>query len=101
LESRASGDKAPRVIIHTGFWGCGAYGGSRVLMALLQVVAARLARVDRLVFHTLDRSGSDSLRRALTILRDEMTPAKRGDQMGTFLTTIEAKGFCWGVSDGN
>ena len=25
-----------RVVIHTGFWGCGAFGGNRVLMVALQ-----------------------------------------------------------------
>jgi hypothetical protein len=28
-------------IFHTGFWDCGAYGGNRVLMALLQLLANR------------------------------------------------------------
>ena len=31
------------VVIHTGFWGCGVYGNDRVLIALLQILAARLA----------------------------------------------------------
>src|SRR5262249_17357234 len=48
----------PRVVIHTGFWGCGAYGGNRVLMALLQLLAARLAGIDRFVFHTGDAAGT-------------------------------------------
>ena len=28
------------VVVHTGFCGCGAFGGHRVLMAMLQLVAA-------------------------------------------------------------
>ena len=46
LESeRAFGAEAP-VVIHTGFWGCGAFGGNRVLMVMLQACAAELAGVD-------------------------------------------------------
>ncbi len=41
-------------LIHTGNWGTGAFGGDRVLMALLQLVAARMAGLDRLVFHSKD-----------------------------------------------
>jgi hypothetical protein len=72
------------VIIHTGNWGtglrhspvplslslvnthslcrAGAYGGNKVLMALLQVLAARLAGVDKLVYHTFERQFSDAYR---------------------------------------
>ncbi|MGC4118781.1 MAG: hypothetical protein QM765_30315 [Myxococcales bacterium] len=38
-----------RTVVHTGFWGCGAFGGDRVLMTALQVVAARLAGVEALL----------------------------------------------------
>jgi hypothetical protein len=31
----ANASAAPVVVVHTGFWGCGAYGGNRILMALL------------------------------------------------------------------
>jgi hypothetical protein len=101
LESCAGGDLTPRVIIHTGFWGCGAYGGNRVLMALLQVAAARLTRVDRLVFHTLNRSGSDLLRCATAMIDDEIVRSNRHANLETLLVRIEAKGFRWGASDGN
>jgi Poly (ADP-ribose) glycohydrolase (PARG) len=39
-ESRREGGSEPAVVVHTGFWGCGAYGGNRVVMALLQILAA-------------------------------------------------------------
>jgi hypothetical protein len=40
------------IVIHTGFWGCGAFGGNRSLMAVLQILAAEMAGACRLVFHT-------------------------------------------------
>ena len=39
-------------VIHTGWWGCGAFGGNQELMALLQLLAAEWAGVDEVVFHT-------------------------------------------------
>jgi hypothetical protein len=42
--------------IHTGHWGTGAYGGNKVVMAMLQILAARLAGVDKVVFHAFDTS---------------------------------------------
>ena len=45
-----------RTIIHTGFWGCGAFRGNRVLITILQALAAQLAGVD-LMFHAFDRVG--------------------------------------------
>ena len=59
-------DPAP-VTIHTGFWGCGAFGGNRVLMAALQLVAAHLAGVDRVVFHAFDAAGSEAFAAARAI----------------------------------
>ena len=62
--ARLAGGPA-RVVVHTGYWGCGAFGGNRVLMALLQVVAARMAGLERLVFHTGAPGGDAPLAEAL------------------------------------
>jgi hypothetical protein len=48
-----------RVIIHVGIV-IGAFGGDHVLMALLQIIAARLAEINELVYHTFDKKGHDS-----------------------------------------
>jgi hypothetical protein len=89
----------PTVVIHTGFWGCGAYGGNRVLMALLQLLAARLALIDRLVFHTGEPAGAASFAKAQQIL-ERLTISANLD-IADLLTSIEAMKFHWGVSDGN
>jgi len=34
LSRAASTDRVPEVIVHSGFWGCGAFGGDRVLMTI-------------------------------------------------------------------
>lgn len=41
-----------RTVIHTGWWGCGAYGNNRQMMVITQLLAAYWAEIDELVFHT-------------------------------------------------
>jgi len=91
----------PIVIVHTGFWGCGAYGGNRVLMALLQLLAARLAEIDLLVFHTGDSSRSKALAAAEHILNQELATGNENTTMSDWLRKICNMKFQWGVSDGN
>ncbi len=85
------------VAIHTGFWGCGAYGGHRVLMAALQLLAARLANVDRIIFHTFDRTGGAALEEANTLV-DRL--ARQDERVADSVGAIDALEFAWGVSDG-
>ncbi|MEJ5170112.1 MAG: hypothetical protein WHU10_03915 [Fimbriimonadales bacterium] len=99
-ESRAA-DPAAAVAVHTGFWGCGAYGGNRVLMALLQLVAARLAGLDLLVFHAFDAAGLERFREAEATL-ERLAPEEGGPiPMDDLIDRIADLGFAWGVSDGN
>lgn len=106
IESTSAGvteneSSLPEVVIHTGFWGCGAYGGNRILMALLQILAARLAGIDQVVFHAFDQAGSDAYSAAEAML-DRVRPLGDGDvAIRTILTRIQALGFQWGTSDGN
>ena len=52
-----------QTVIHTGFWGCGAFGGNRVLMTMLQSLAADLAGVE-MIFWAFDDQGVDLVRKA-------------------------------------
>jgi hypothetical protein len=99
LESARLVGSPARVVVHTGYWGCGAFGGNRVLMALLQVVAARMAGLERLVFHTGSTTGGAPLVDARRLLGE----LARGEpiKIGDLLAAIEGQGFRWGVSDGN
>ena len=52
LSSVRSTDHSPlRTVIHTGWWGCGAYGNNRQMMILTQILAAHWAGIDELIFH--------------------------------------------------
>lgn len=85
-----------KVEVHTGFWGCGAFGGNRVLLPMLQIVAARNAGIDRLVFHV--REDTECIEKAKAVL-DEI--AETPLSMNDLVQRVTALGFEWGVPDGN
>ena len=99
LESESAQGPEATAVVHTGYWGCGAFGGNRVLMAALQALAAEMAGVRRLVLHTFDRVGSRAWDEAYGVLQtlagDAPVPS------GELISRIAALGFAWGESDGN
>jgi hypothetical protein len=88
---------ASRTVIHTGFWGCGAFGGNRVLMTILQALAADLADVD-VVFHAFDDAGVALAERARA--RYERLRASTST-VAQVLDALMEQRFSWGESDGN
>ena len=84
------------MVVHTGFWGCGAFGGNRILMTALQTAAAGMAGVDRTVFHTGDPSGDGVLGEAKRLLGPGPAMA-----VGELIRRVHAAGLEWGTSDGN
>jgi len=89
---------APSMEIHTGFWGCGAFGGNRPLMVLLQLLAAQLAQVPQFIFHLgspAERPAFDEGRQVLRTLSASTT------SVDSLLNKIVDLGFRWGFSDGN
>jgi hypothetical protein len=99
LETRHQWSSAESVEIHTGWWGCGAFGGNRVVMALMQLVGASLTGVARLVFHFGRPSERFDLDEAIALLEDlRNEPLESWEQINAF---VERQGFAWGVSDGN
>ncbi len=100
LESARSRGSGCRVVVHTGFWGCGAFGGNRVLMTALQILAAEMAGLERVVFHTCNASGVAAIDEAKRLF--EVGPIA-ASPMATreLIERISAIGFEWGVSDGN
>jgi len=86
-----------RTVIHTGFWGCGAFGGNRTLMTILQAVAADTAGVD-VVFWAFDDAG-------LRVVNDACESYKKArdavSSVAGVLDRVAALRLRWGVSDGN
>ena len=100
IESGGTLDRSGPVVVHTGFWGCGAFGGDRVLMSLLQMLAAATAGVDQIVFHTGDPSGDAPFSKAKQVydqLRGDGASALTND----LIQGVQELGFRWGRSDGN
>lgn len=87
-----------RVRLHTGFWGCGAFGGNRIVMACLQRIAARIAGLDALWFYTFDEDGSRAYAESTRLLSGPLAGEPRVSEL---LNQIETLGYVWGQSDGN
>lgn len=96
LESSQIGGKKYRTVINTGFWGCGAFGGNRSLMTVLQALAADLADVD-IVFWA-GQDGLETAQEAYDLYNGirNSTPS-----IESILEEIDRFGFQWGESDGN
>lgn len=97
-ESERLAPGAP-VVIDSGFWGCGVFGGNRVLMSLLQLIAVSMTGIDRLVFHTIGPEGETPFFEALRIVEEELAPL---GELPTeeLLDRVLAMGFSWGMSNG-
>lgn len=91
---------AARLVVHTGHWGTGAFGGNKVLMTMLQLLAARLAGVDGLVYHTFDSTGSAAFAEGEQRLR-AVAPGGAERGVDELVRAIRGMAFVWGVSDGN
>jgi hypothetical protein len=96
LESRRVTGSSAGVIVHSGFWGCGAFGGDRVLMTMLQLLAAEMAGLDVLEMHVGDPSGRASVEQAVSLL-DGQTSV---EDCATLISRVEAIGREWGHSSG-
>ncbi|WP_224369822.1 poly(ADP-ribose) glycohydrolase [Hyalangium versicolor] len=89
------------VEIRTGFWGCGAFGGNRHAMTLLQLLAARLAGVDHLRFYTFDDAGQAAFRTGSKDLDAVIAAGAPGEALAELIERIADLDYEWGVSDGN
>lgn len=98
-QSRARDDMQD-VIVHSGFWGCGAYGGSRVLSGLVQMLAAKLADVDELVLHALDTHGVHAAEEARDRFAAQLGQPGQLVELEDVLEDIVDHGYRWGRSDG-
>ena len=89
-----------KTIIHTGFWGCGAFGGNRVLMTILQCFAADLAKVD-LEFWAVDDTGVKVAKESYERYQSIIEPRAINKFTRSFLSRLVGRKYQWGESDGN
>ncbi len=100
LESQRGKAPASDVEIHSGWWGCGAFGGNRTLMALLQILAAHMAGIGRLIFHYGAEDGRAPFGDAMAFL-NLVTDGGVRTTTSSVIDEVEALHFRWGHSDGN
>jgi hypothetical protein len=100
VESRRLWPGVP-VEVRTGFWGCGAFGGNRRAMSLLQLLAARLSGVDALRFHAFDVAGEADFRAGADDLQRVLADGTAGEPLAALMERVADLDYEWGLSDGN
>jgi hypothetical protein len=89
------------VVVHSGFWGCGAFGGNRRLMIALQVLAARVAGVGLLVLHAGNDVGAEEAENGVAAANGLAFRCGESCSLETLIGRAAMVGYRWGVSDGN
>ncbi|MFX1297492.1 MAG: hypothetical protein ACFFD2_21905 [Promethearchaeota archaeon] len=101
IESYHAVDGEVNVIINTGNWGTGAYGGNKTIMALLQIIAAKVAQIDKLVYHIFNIEYFKYYKEAFSIFENKIIKNNKVIQLPQILHQIQQMKFQWGFSDGN
>ncbi|HIF41692.1 MAG TPA: hypothetical protein EYQ74_11410 [Planctomycetes bacterium] len=89
--------RSEHVTLHTGYWGCGAFGGNKGLVAAVQLLAAGAAEVERVCFWwgrtELDRS---ALEHAIAVQQH-----LNGASVDEAVAKLVAAGYRWGLANEN
>jgi hypothetical protein len=95
VQAEETAPGAGRPIVHTGNWGCGAFGGNTELMYLVQLIAAEWAEVEEIIFHAPRAQVF-----AAAVAKFAQLQVGRSDHASA-LQFLLAQNYRWGVSDGN
>ncbi|CAG8571545.1 4289_t:CDS:2 [Paraglomus brasilianum] len=90
----------PKVIIHTGNWGCGAFGGSIPIMATLQFFAALVAGVDKVVYHSAGAPSKKQAMYGLDVYTKYLDSCEETVDIDKLAAAVEKMKFQWGFSNG-
>ena len=85
------------VVVHTGLWGCGVFGGNRVLLPAIQFLAAGSAQVKELIFSAGMHERSLERAQSALNLADRLSETCTEEA----LLKLHSMKFQWGVGDGN
>ena len=100
LINRALPSRSLRTYIHTGWFGCGAYGGNRTIMIVLQILAAKMAGIDRLIFHTVTFNYQYEIDAAESCLKNLFDKNQKQLSIDEIIKKICIEKFQWGCSNG-
>jgi hypothetical protein len=95
LESERDGLGA---VIHSGFWGCGVFGGNREMMLMLQEIAARMAGVTKLVLYVMNTAGLEVAARSTSQAKYLLAGGEIAVE--ELIERVVAMGLRWGVGNG-
>jgi hypothetical protein len=88
------------VVINTGNWGCGAFGNDPLLIAIIQILAAQLAGVEKLNYFTPGPKQQNLIADAQEWIRQNL--AESQSDVKTIIGIIaDSQAFKVGKSDGN
>ena len=96
-------DRNFKCVLHTDNWGCGAFGGSHHLMAILQILAARCVQLDKVIYHAYSNKFKGYVEESLDILENiiKQEPDKNQVNIENCLLNVFNQKFMWNRSDGN
>eukprot|EP01084_Bolivina_argentea_P134356 237010_1 len=92
------------IIVHTGNWGCGAFGGNIEMHFILQCVAAVCAGIDMLYYHSVDINSMEKAQKGRDVLLNMLYPRCK-DKYGNmdrdvFFKELLNLGYSWGCPNG-
>lgn len=69
-------------------------------MLLLQILAGKMAGIDRILFYTVTNDCQQAIHTAEIYLNKLLNPGEREVSMGELINRIVGFGFQWGMSNG-
>jgi hypothetical protein len=97
IDSSSGGENKDAVILHTGHWGCGAFGGNKGLMCAIQILAAGTADVRRLHFWY----GFTAMDKTAVEHGIEVANALNDKSLDDVLDLLANSEYAWGVANEN
>ena len=94
-----TGSLTKPIVLHTGNWGCGAYGGNRQLMISIQIMAASLSGISQIVFYC-GADPTDSIAEFESQLNSRFN-FRPGVKLRKVVDRLVNSAFPWGTPDGN
>lgn len=80
-------------VIHSGNWGCGAFGSNRELMYLCQIYAASVCGVDEIIFHSASKE--------ILNAHEKVNHIEEKAAVSQAVEYLYAQKYQWNISDNN
>lgn len=98
--NRNTFNQRTKTYVHSGWFGCGAYGGNRTIMIVLQIIAAKMAGIDKLIFHTVTSNYQENIDAAERFVKNIFEENQSSLLIEEVIEKIFNEKFQWGQSNG-